>query len=190
MNYLKKNRRLFYSNIWVFRKSLKTLAFFVSKKISTTSILIVLTFAMTSAQTVDKQVFAVAGNSINNATYKLIFTIGEPIIGTIQNNITINQGFLAAASSSTTLSVDEQLLSTAIKVYPNPVTENLSIDLTNITGKAKLTIYTMTGQLVGTSTFNQGHNSLNIEHLQNGVYLVNLQFTDYNTVKSFKIIKN
>lgn len=145
--------------------------------------------SMVSAQTIDRQVFTTAGNSVNNTNHKITFTIGEPIIGTIQNNTVINQGFLAAASSSTTLAVDEQLLSTAIKVYPNPVSENLQIDFTDVTGEAKLMLYSITGQLVKTEKLNAQNNTINVSHLQNGLYLVNLHFSDYKIIKSFKIIK-
>lgn len=153
------------------------------------TLVLLTTMSMVSAQTIDRQVFTPAGNTVSNTNHKITFTIGEPLIGTIQNNITINQGFLAAASSSTTLAVDEQLLSTAIKVYPNPVSEKLSIHLNDISGEAKLMLYSMTGQLLKTEKLNAQKNTINISHLQNGFYLVNLYFSDYKTIKTFKIIK-
>jgi len=151
--------------------------------------LLLMSVIFISAQSIDRQVFATAGNSVSNANHKITFTIGEPIIGTIQNNTVINQGFLAAASSSSTLAVDEQLLSTAIKVYPNPVTEKLSIDLNDVSGDAKVMIYSNTGQLLKTEKLNAQNNTINVNHLQNGLYLVNLHFSDYKTIKTFKIIK-
>jgi hypothetical protein len=153
------------------------------------TLVLLTTINIVSAQTIDRQVFTTAGNSVSNANHKITFTIGEPLIGTIQSSIIINQGFLAAASSSTTLAVDEQLLSTAIKVYPNPVTEKLSIDLNGVSGDAKVMIYSSTGQLLKTEKLNAQNNTINISHLQNGLYLVNLHFLDYKTVKTFKIIK-
>lgn len=159
------------------------------KKIVALTFLLVITISMATAQSIDRQVFATAGNTVSNANHKITFTIGEPLIGMIQNNTVINQGFLAAASSSTTLAVDEQLLNTAIKVYPNPVTEKLSIDLNDVSGNIKLMLYSMTGQLLITEKLNTQKNSINISHLKNGLYLVNLHFSDYKTIKTFKIIK-
>ncbi len=147
------------------------------------------TMSMVSAQTIDRQVFTTAGNTISNTNHKITFTIGEPIIGKVQNSTVINQGFLAAASSSTTLAIDEQLLSTAIKVYPNPVSENLKIDFKDVSGEAKLMLYSMTSQLLKTEKLNAQNNTINISHLQNGLYLINLHFSDYKTIKTFKIIK-
>ncbi len=155
----------------------------------TLTLLLLTTISMVSAQTIDKQVFATAGNSVSNANHKITFTIGEPITGTIQNNTVISQGFLAAASSGIVLTVDEQLLSTAIKVYPNPVSENLQIDFTDVRGEAKLMLYSMAGQLLKTEKLNTQNNTINISHLQNGLYLVNLHFTDYKTIRTFKILK-
>lgn len=141
------------------------------------------------AQTIDRQVIASAGNTISNANHKVTFTIGESIVGKIQNGTIINQGFLAGASSGSTLAVDEQLLSTAIKVYPNPVSEILSIDLNDVAGDIKVLMYSLSGQLIKTVKLNAQKNTLNVSHLQSGMYLVNLHFSDNKTVKSFKIIK-
>jgi len=151
--------------------------------------LLLITIRIVTAQSIDKQVIASGGETINNANHSLTFTIGEPVIGKIQNSAIINQGFLAGAASGSTLAVDEQLLSTAIKVYPNPVADNLSIDLNGVSGNAKVTIYSSTGQLLKTEKLNTQNNTININHLQNGLYLVNLHFSDYKTVKTFKIIK-
>ncbi len=157
-------------------------------KLNTTLFLVLVTCTL-FAQTIDRQVIASGGETVSNANHTLTFTIGEPIIGTIQNNTVISQGFLAAASSSTTLAVDEQLLSTAIKVYPNPVSENLKIDFKDVSGEAKLMLYSMAGQLLKTEKLNAQNNTINISHLQNGLYLINLHFSDYKTIKTFKIIK-
>jgi len=160
-----------------------------SKKIIITSIFVLATITTLSAQTIDKQVIASAGGTLSNANHKLTFTIGEPIVGKIGSTTIINQGFLAAVSSSTTLAVDEQFLSTAIKVYPNPVQNNLQIDFTDVTGEAKIMLYSITGQLVKTKKLNAQNNTIAISNLQSGLYLVSLHFTDYKIVKTFKIIK-
>jgi len=157
-------------------------------KISITLLFLLVVFSLT-AQSIHQQVFASGGVTLNNASYQLTFTVGEPVIGTIQNNTIVNQGFLAASSSGSTLSIDDEILNESVKIYPNPVRENLSIDFTNIAGQIKVMLYTISGQLLKTSTMNQQSNTLNVSNLQNGIYLVKLHFTDYNTTKIFKIIK-
>jgi len=151
--------------------------------------LLLITIRIVTAQSIDKQVISSGGETVSNANHSLTFTIGEPVIGKVENDIIINQGFLASVASGSTLTVDEQLLSTAIKVYPNPVTEKLSIDLNDVSGETKVVIYNGTGQLIKTEKLSTQNNNINLSHLQNGLYLVNLHFSDYDTIKTFKIIK-
>ncbi len=151
--------------------------------------LLLITIRIVTAQSIDKQVIASGGETINNANHSLTFTIGESIIGKIENGAIINQGFLAGAASGSTLAVDEQLLSTAIKVYPNPVADHLSIDLNDIAGETKIVIYNSTGQLIKTEKLSTQNNNIDLSQLQSGLYLVNLHFSDYKTIKTFKIIK-
>ena len=153
------------------------------------TVLMLTSIIMTSAQTIDKQVVASGGETIINGDNSLTFTVGEPVMGKIGSGVTINQGFLAGAALSSTLAVDEQLLSSAIKVYPNPVSDNLKIDFTDIAGETKVVIYNSTGQIVKTEKLSTQNNNLDLSQLQSGLYLVNLHFLDYKTVKTFKIIK-
>ncbi|MBJ2173214.1 T9SS type A sorting domain-containing protein [Aureibaculum sp. A20] len=153
------------------------------------TLVLLATINMATAQTIDKQVVSSGGETISNANHTLTFTIGEPIIGKVENGAIINQGFLAGAASGSTLAVDEQLLSTAIKVYPNPVADNLNIDLNDVSGETKILIYNSLGQFIKTEKLTATNNSINVDQLQSGLYLVNLHFTDYKTIKTFKIIK-
>ena len=153
------------------------------------TILCVFTTCFFSAQSIDRQILASAGNTFETSSNKLTFTIGEPIIGVISNTVTISQGFLATASSGVTLSEEDVTLKEAIKLYPNPVTENLSINLKNTSGTVILNIYSISGKLVLKASLNGSKNLLNLSHLSNGTYLVNLEFTDYKNTKTFKIIK-
>lgn len=115
-----------------------------------------------TAQTIDKQVIASAGSTFDTGSTKLTMTIGEPIIGNVNNTVTMDQGFLAAATSNSTLSVEDELLDKAIKVYPNPVTENLNIDLSNLTGSITANIYNISGKLVKKEKLNQQQDILNL----------------------------
>ena len=153
------------------------------------SVLAITSLGFVNAQSISKQVFATAGNSLSNANHILTSTIGESMVGKIQNTTIISQGFLATASIDNTLSIDDLLLSDTLKVYPNPVTENLHIDFTNVFGEVKISIYSTSGQLVRTKVLKSQNNKLNIKELQHGLYLMNLHFVDYKTFRSFKIIK-
>tara|TARA_R110000868_G_scaffold205702_1_gene454265 strand:- start:482 stop:865 length:384 start_codon:yes stop_codon:yes gene_type:complete len=86
-----------------------------------------------SAQSINKQVIATAGNTTSNATHQLTSTLGEPVIGLKSTTVSINQGFLAGATNNTTLSVEELVDEPTVSIYPNPVTDLVHINITNNT---------------------------------------------------------
>lgn len=140
------------------------------------------------SQSVSKQVTASSGASITDGTTKLTTTIGEPIVGKIENNTIISQGFLGKIQSST-FSVETQLNEASIKLYPNPVTEYLSIDFNTIHTDVNLTLYSMEGKEVYRTKFNKQQNKVNLSRLSNGTYLIQLTMPKTQQTKSFKIIK-
>ena len=144
---------------------------------------------MATAQSINKQLVSSGGETFSNANHKLTFTIGEPVVGTIENGAVVSQGFLAGAASGRTLTIDEQFLSNAIKVFPNRVVNYLNIDLNNISGATKALIYDITGQVVKALVLTSPNNTIDLSYLQGGMYLVKLSFSDDTATKSFKIIK-
>ena len=139
-------------------------------------------------QSIDKQVIASAGNTQSNTTNQLTSTIGEPIIGLKGSTVTIHQGFLAGASNAT-LSVEELVTSPEVTIYPNPFTDLVNISIPENQGKVTATVYNNAGKQTGVYTMSNSLKTLNLEHLAQGMYLVQLHFTTTNTFKSFKIIK-
>ena len=78
-----------------------------------------------------------------------------------------------------------------LTVYPNPVNNQLSIDLTNVEQASILSIYSLKGDLILTqSVQNDKLIKLNTSGLANGSYT--LEVIDYkgNSIKSEKIIVN
>lgn len=80
-------------------------------------------------------------------------------------------------------SYEDKLLTQNIKLYPNPVSNILSID-----SKIKLTkveIYTLLGQKV--KIVNKNFRSINIEDISNGIYMIKIHSKKGTTVR--KLIK-
>ena len=73
----------------------------------------------------------------------------------------------------------------AIRVYPNPATRNLFVDYT---GRAQAVIYNMMGQVVGTHDLSKQTNTINIENLESGVYMIRI--VDGETAETYKFVKN
>lgn len=82
------------------------------------------------------------------------------------------------------LSVSENILSSSLTIYPNPVTDNLNIDLKNNLQLKLATIYSISGVLVMQTT----KTKFNLEGLQSGFYILQIE-TNRGTVHK-KILKN
>lgn len=153
--------------------------------------IIILLFSINTAfsQSINKQVISSSGNTTSNTTHQLTATIGEPIIGLKSNTVSISQGFLAATKNNATLSVEELIINPSIKIYPNPVVDLVYVDIPNNTKNVTATLYNITGKQVISQKIDTTRQTINLSHLANGMYLVQLHFKETNTIKSFKLIK-
>jgi hypothetical protein len=100
------------------------------------------------------------------------------ILTSSPNNWTINDGGLDCATAGVD---DENLL--AISVYPNPTSDMVYIE-GNYT-QLQVVIYDILGKQVINKSIT---NSIDIKHLKNGVYI--LQLSDGLKVSSQRIVKN
>ena len=145
------------------------------------------------AQSLSPEVIASSGDNYINPQGLLSFTFGEiatETYGTANNWLT--QGFQQTYSTST--GVNQQLSSGDIVVYPNPVCDRLSVDLSKTeAGIYDLAIYDLTGKLLKKNTYSQicpGQIILvELNGLANGSYFLVITNTliDHKTV--FKINK-
>lgn len=144
--------------------------------------------ALLSAQSFDKTVIASAGSKMTTSSITLSYTIGEPIVGMASNESSIDQGFWAGSLQVVAITAEKNL--DGIRVYPNPVENELNIftDNNEIFG---ITLFGMNGQRV----FNQNVENTQLEHtidlgyLSKGVYVLRLFMKDNAEAKLFKIIK-
>ncbi len=74
-----------------------------------------------------------------------------------------------------------------IQIYPNPSENIFTIEIPNIKGIAKISLYTITGQLV--KEFNSVNSTINFEttNLEKGIYFLKMKLN--NKIKTFKISK-
>ena len=151
--------------------------------------LLLFTTACLNAQSVDRNVAATSGNMLANVSATINFTIGEPIVGFISNETSIDQGFWAGSLFVEPLTEEENLGD--ILVYPNPVKDMLTlftankeingIDLFSVNGQRVLK------QLVDTQ---QLEHQIDMSHITRGVYVLRLFMKEDQEEKLFKIIKN
>ena len=80
------------------------------------------------------------------------------------------------------LDTQEQTITQNIKVFPNPVNEQLQIQTSNLSAY-KVTLYTLYGKKLFQKTSNQPNTSLDMQNLNSGIYMVTINN------KPFKIVK-
>ncbi len=86
------------------------------------------------------------------------------------------------------LSITENTLKSAFTIYPNPSTGIFTIQTENPISNANITIADLNGRIVHESkTENLDNKILDLNNLQNGIYILNISNGDYN--HSQKIVK-
>ena len=118
---------------------------------------------------------------------KSVISIGEIIINPVSPNQSSSGiiGILAQVNQQQ-LEVKQFDLSNNIKVFPNPTEAKIYFETTENLQNETVSIFNNTGQLV-TQTKIATDNSVDLESLATGVYLI--QFSNKN-YSSFKIIKH
>lgn len=106
----------------------------------------------------------------------------------MNNNVSINEGgptdfFLAKFSTQACSPLsNESFEETQLQVYPNPANEFIQVSVTENT---KYELYNVTGQLVKIGSLSVNENSINIQELSKGCYLLKLKSEN----KLLKILK-
>ena len=80
------------------------------------------------------------------------------------------------------------LMKKKIRIFPNPVNNQLEIQFANFSEKYQGTIYDLTGKKVHTFNKNAHENSIDVSFLKSGFYILNIQSDSFS--KNFKILKN
>jgi hypothetical protein len=93
----------------------------------------------------------------------------------------------------TGVNIIEPLLSNSnIKIYPNPASDNITINLTglkNLSGLC-LNIYNIQGQLLLQQTLNQNNTEIDISQLEQGVYVAKIKLDDGSVLQEkFVVVK-
>ena len=142
-----------------------------------------------TGQTMSKSLVASGGESMNGGEIYLNSTIGEPLIGEILNESSIDQGFWASSLFVETLQPQEELGS--IVVYPNPVGNELNI----FTGENRvygLTLFAVDGRMAYRKKVDasQTQHLIDTSILSKGVYVLQVLIEGTSEEKLLKVIKN
>jgi hypothetical protein len=146
-----------------------------------------------NSQSIEKHTFANSGELISNATIKLNFTIGEPIIGPISNsNNEVSQGFWNSVTSITLSENDFLQDNLTINVYPNPVTNYVNIKFNaSVLQSYHVSIFDVNGRILKKQklSINSSETQIKMDDLANGIYYLNVKQDNSNKIITYKLIK-
>jgi hypothetical protein len=137
--------------------------------------------ATTSAQTLVQSV-----NSGSLITASSSVSIGEIVVVPANPDQTGSGLIAILAQSQQTLEVPELELAQHLVVYPNPTTSEIFFRTEENLSGMDVSVFNNAGQLVLKQTVS-GDNSLHLETLSQGIYLI--RFSD-KKINAFKIIKH
>ncbi|AOW19528.1 hypothetical protein LPB138_02025 [Urechidicola croceus] len=112
-------------------------------------------------------------------TVDFIVTDSSGNIGSVEITITI---------IDSSLGIDDYELSSKISIYPNPTRGLLNIKIANLSSDYTIEIFNIQGKVVLSKSMKQSEETVNIENLPTGVYLLKTQIND--KVYTQKIIKH
>lgn len=137
------------------------------------------------AQSIERQVIASGGEAMSNTTGSIEFTLGEPVIQTMNNvsvNSTLTNGFHQTTISVT--QVSENLNSVGLRVFPNPANELVHVMFNEVQKNGLIELFDMSGRLVQSHIINDRSFDLNVASYADGTYYLKVNHTN-----SYKIIK-
>ncbi len=112
-------------------------------------------------------------------------TVGMDSLG----NLKSASGFSLTVRNPIVVGVDENEITEAISVYPNPAVNQVSLDLTTVDQVSTVRIVDITGSVVfqDNNVFGGAIREINVANFKNGLYFIQIQNGDNTQVK--KLVK-
>lgn len=127
-----------------------------------------------------QELISTAGNTADDGTTQIAFSIGESVTVTHQDGTNqLTQGF--HQGEVTVSFIEENLLQ--LKVYPNPnngIFQLTKDDLSPVIYK----IYSLQGEFIENGTFSALQKEFNLSHFANGNYLLEIATAEDNQQKT------
>ncbi len=138
-----------------------------------------------------QQVLSTAAASVNNGEIKIDWTIGEPLSETLHgSNFHLTQGFNQDKLVLTSVDDDFEDLNKDIRIFPNPVYCLLTVCFDHKKyPEAQLLLYDATGKQVVRKMVAQQTETIDMEALPVGTYLLHVLSGDKMVVRTAKVLK-
>jgi hypothetical protein len=123
------------------------------------------------------------GGNLSYSVGQIFYNSHESTSGTVNSGVQQTYEITNVGLSS---NVDQ----TNFSVFPNPVSENLTISSLNFTKSIRYNLYDSQGGLINNGNLFSNETIVNTSNLSSGTYYLNLYNKENNKTQSFKIIKN
>ena len=144
------------------------------KKITLSAVVCLFLLFQSQAQSIDREVLAIAGNSNQNNNISMSWTLGELAISQYENNtIEVTEGFHQGEAGGVPI---DDLLSVfgQIRVYPNPTTQRLQIEREVASKPLFLQLTDINGKALEKQSISDLKSTLDLSGLANGLYILRL----------------
>jgi hypothetical protein len=136
-----------------------------------------------------QEVISSSGSSFSNSTNQLNWTLGEPITETfVAGQSTLTQGFQQSKLTVTAIDQISENLS-GLKVYPNPVSNELTIEVAEI-GKFNLSFFDLNGKLLIKKEIEKTVETIDMLNYSSGSYFLTVYSDKNRPLQTFKVIKS
>lgn len=140
------------------------------------------------SQSIKSYVITSAGSAIMDSGGAIYLSIGEPMNTEIEGGeIMISQGFLNVTIAGTVVDTDD-LLDEVIKAYPNPVGNQITIEMPEMNGSYFYELYDLSGRLLEKESLSNSKEGIDFTDKDTGSYHLRVVKDNQNS-KTLKIIK-
>jgi len=150
--------------------------------------ILILLFSITSVFAFGQEVISSAGTSLSNDEYSIDFTIGEPIIETLDaNSKMLTQGYHQPTLAIIEVKQIDESFSAAL--FPNPATSFLNVELDAFEG-VSFELQDVNGKTIKQEGIDKTITSIDVNKLERGIYLLKLVDKNNKKLKSYKFLKH
>ncbi|HRI00601.1 MAG TPA: T9SS type A sorting domain-containing protein [Saprospiraceae bacterium] len=141
-----------------------------------------------NAQSINQQVISSGGGSGSNLNALIDWTIGEPVINSLSNNMNqLTQGFHQTMLTVTAVQEPNDFVNAI--VFPNPTSGNIQIILNKNLFDVSIQLMDLQGKVILQKNMKAQSEILKLEDLATGTYILSVIAKDNHLIKQFKINK-
>ena len=142
------------------------------------------------AQTIESVTFSAVASTNDNFQPVMGTPYGASLSGA-NGSLEISASYGQSSYEETTLSAEELKLQSSIRVFPNPTTFMVNVDLSQLPqGEYQLYLLDLSGKVVYNQSTTATSSQIDMSTFATGTYVLNLQTKGMQKLETFKIIKS